>query len=213
MGRPAAPLKWPKGFEFVVNIRAKSLLIALVFVISWVPLRNTWGAQPPTNGTVRVGDMAPDFELESLSGERLSLSERLDGKPVLIVFWSYFCFPCQKEVPDVEQVYRELGPDQLTVVGVSLDGPQYDQKVLPFLKSHDITFPVAYDRETEEFFETAEKYGVVGTPTSFVLDLQGRVRFIQLGRLDPDVLKGVIQSARDPSYCAEITKVPSKKAP
>lgn len=154
-----------------------------------------------------MGDLAPDFVLQSFDGKKMCLSDCLgSNKPVLLVFWSYFCFPCQKELPEVAELARELGPDQVTVLGISLDGPQYDEKILPFVAEKAITFPNGYDRETELFFEVAERYGVVGTPTTFVLDPQGRVRFIHLGRLEPEVLAGVLRGVRDPSFCAEITK-------
>jgi hypothetical protein len=40
----------------------------------------------------------------------------------------------------------------------------------------------------------------------FLLDSLGRVRFIHLGRLDADTLKGLVRSAREQAFCAEITK-------
>ncbi|MHB8766367.1 MAG: TlpA family protein disulfide reductase [Deferrisomatales bacterium] len=159
-----------------------------------------------TDGAVRVGDPAPDFSLQALSGEAVNLADSLGKAPVLVVFWSYFCFPCQKELPELEALHRELGPDRLRLVGVNLDGPQFDGRILPFLSEKGITFPNAYDKETEEFFELASRYGVVGSPTSFLVDLQGRVRFIHLGRLDPQVLKGVLGGIRDQAFCPEITK-------
>ena len=164
------------------------------------------GAQSATNGRIRVGDIAPDFTLTTIDGETLCLGNCLGDKPVLVVFWSYFCFPCQKEIPGLQQVYEELGPDQLSVISVSLDGPSYENKLRPFLAENGITFPTAYDRLTEEFFEVAEKYGVVGTPTTFLLDARGRVRFIHLGRLDPEVLKGLVRSAKDQAFCSEIIR-------
>jgi peroxiredoxin len=153
-----------------------------------------------------VGDIAPSFTLETIGGERLSFAQSPGDKPTLVVFWSYFCFPCQKEIPRLQQVYEELGPEQLKVIGINLDGPSFEGKVRPFLTENGITFPTVYDNLTEAFFEVAEKYGVVGTPTSFLMDAQRRVRFIQLGCLDKDILKGLIRSAQEQSYCAEITR-------
>lgn len=155
---------------------------------------------------MRVGDLAPDFALPTLDGRQVRLADRLGRVPVLVVFWSYFCFPCQKELPEIGGLYRSLGPRQLDVIGICLDGPRYGDRILPFVRDKGITFPNAYDRETQEFFEVAERYGVVGTPTSFLLDSEGRVRFIHLGRLDPQVFKGLLKSVGEHTYCAEITK-------
>lgn len=167
-------------------------------------------APPATTGAVRVGDFAPDFTLTSLSGTPLTLSKQIGKQPVLLVFWSFFCFPCQKEMPELQQFAQQVGSQNLSVIGICLDGPEYDERVIPFCRDKGITFPVLHDKETEEYFETAERYGVVGTPTFFLLDPQGRIRLIHLGRLDRDMLVGAVKSARDQSFCAEITKPPPR---
>ncbi len=192
--------------------RRTALACALLLGFAGLLPAGAAGAPSPTNGTVRVGDMAPDFSLRAMDGSTLCLTDCLGQKPILVIFWSYFCFPCQREMPVIQELYEELG-DDLGVISICLDGPEYDNKVLPFLKSKGITFPTAYDRQTEEFFEVAERYGVVGPPTSFLLDASGRVRFIHLGRLEREVLTGVVRSVRDPSYCAEILKPTTAQKP
>ncbi|GAB6063783.1 TlpA family protein disulfide reductase [Deferrisoma palaeochoriense] len=178
-------------------------LLAVLAVALWGSPAHP-GAPRPTDGTVRVGDMAPDFRLTTFDGAPLCLTDCLNGgKPVLLVFWSYFCFPCQKELPAIAELARSLG-DRVRVVGICLDGPQYDNKILPFIEANRITFPNGYDRQTQRFFEVAERYGVVGTPTLYLVDATGRIRFIHLGRIPTDVLEKVIESAQDPSFCAEI---------
>ncbi|MDF1556324.1 MAG: TlpA disulfide reductase family protein [Deferrisomatales bacterium] len=185
---------------------ALALLGWMLTAASTAPRVAVAGAPSPTNGRLRLGDIAPAFTLQTIDGESLCLGNCLGEKPTLVVFWSYFCFPCQKEIPEIQQVYQDLGQDQLSVISISLDGPAYEEKLRPFLAKNAITFPTVYDNLTAEFFEVAEKYGVVGTPTSFLLDAQGRVRFMHLGRLDPDTLKGLVRSAREQAFCSEITK-------
>ena len=167
-------------------------------------------AQPPTTGSVRVGDFAPEFTLKTFAGGSLKLADHLGKRPVLLVFWSFFCFPCQKEMPEIEEFARQLGPDSLTVIGICLDGPAYEERLLPFVRDKGITYPMVYDKETEEYFETAERYGVVGTPTLFLIDPQRRIRLIHLGRLDRDMLAGAVKAAREQSFCSEITKPPTR---
>ena len=189
-----------------------ALLLAWLFTMAApAAAGDAEGAPSPTNGRLRVGDIAPDFTLTSIDGAPLCLGNCLGDKPTLVVFWSYFCFPCQKEIPDLQKVYEELGAEQFAVMSISLDGPEYEDKLRPFLDKHGITFPTVYDNMTEEFFEVAEKYGVVGTPTSFLLDASGRVRFMHLGRLDADILKGLVRSAKDQAFCSEITKPEARK--
>jgi peroxiredoxin len=162
---------------------------------------------PAARGPVRVGDLVPDFILNDMSGKPVCLSTlRKDAKVTLILFWSYFCFPCQGEMPLIESLHRQEKESGLAVVAISLDRLQDENFVRPFLEKNDITFPVLYDRETVESYETAERFGVVGTPTIFILDDSGRVRFTHLGRLEPDLLKGILSSVKSKSYCADIVK-------
>lgn len=177
-----------------------------MLLVAMLPRGARSDVPPSVTEAVRVGDLAPDFTLQAFDGRELALADHLGEKPLLVVFWSFFCFPCQRELPRLEELYQELGPGQLAVIGISLDGPQFDERVLPFIRQKGITFPNAYDRETEEFFEVAERYGVVGTPTSFLVDAQGRVRFVHLGRIDSDALKSLVRTAGEQTFCPEITK-------
>jgi len=189
------------------------VLLALLWIATLGSAGPAAAAPSSTDGTVRVGDMAPEFGLTAFDGSPLRLADYLGkGRPVLIVFWSYFCFPCQREMPLVAEMARNLS-DRVQVVGICLDGPEYDGKILPYVEANRITFPNAYDRQTDDFFEVAGRYGVVGTPTFYLVDPAGRVRFIHLGRLPIDVLEKVIASARDPSFCAEILPPQAQKAP
>lgn len=165
-----------------------------------------------TEGRVRVGDVAPDFKLTSVTGEVLRLHQLAPGKITVLVFWSYFCFPCQSEMPELQQFYNE-SKENVAIVAIAMDGPQYDNLVKPYIEENKLKMPIAYDRETDKFYETAEKYGVIGTPTFFILDDALKVRFIHLGKIDKALLKGMVESAKSKAYCAEIVKpaLPAKK--
>lgn len=47
-------------------------------------------------GGIAVGEVAPDFELENLDGEKVKLSD-LKGKKVILNFWASWCPPCKKK--------------------------------------------------------------------------------------------------------------------
>lgn len=196
------------------RIRLSLLLVVCalaVFLSSGAIAEEETSSPSTTNGVVRVGDMAPNFTLTTLDGKQVTLADSVGKKPTVLVFWSYFCFPCQAEMPILQEFYSEMGTDKISIIAVSLDGPCYDNFVLPFVAENRLTFPIAYDRETNEFFEIAEKFGVVGTPTFFIIDDQGRIRFIQLGRLEKDILRGVVDGVKSKSFCAEIVKPEIKK--
>ena len=71
------------------------------------------GSEPPDreNSTTpvedaQVGNLAPDFQLQSLDGKTISLGD-LRGKPVLINFWATWCPPCRSEMPYIQEIYEE----------------------------------------------------------------------------------------------------------
>ena len=91
-----------------------------------------------------VGDLAPDFDLISLKGERLSLSS-LKGKVVLIGMF-HICVPCKNQAVEFEKVRNVLSSDKLVVLGINTAG---DSKgaVAEYLKKFttQINFPYFLD--------------------------------------------------------------------
>ena len=88
---------------------------------------------------------APDFNLPGLSGERVQLSALLEKGPVLLDFWATWCKPCIKAMPKLEEIHAKYADRGLTVLGVNEDGPRGQNRIRPFLKGRNITFPIAID--------------------------------------------------------------------
>ena len=100
------------------------------------------------NGAGRrsAGD-APDFALRDLSGRTVRLSDHR-GKVVLVNFWATWCVPCRVELPHLERLYQQYGPQGLVVLGVSIDGPESAAEVDPQARRYGLTFPVLMDQDT-----------------------------------------------------------------
>lgn len=59
-----------------------------------------------------------DFFLLDGSGHRLS---EYKGKWLIINFWAEWCAPCQEEIPDLNQLYRQASQQNLNILGISYD--------------------------------------------------------------------------------------------
>ncbi|MBL8036669.1 MAG: TlpA family protein disulfide reductase [Nitrospira sp.] len=145
-------------------------------------------AQPPQSvkrsaverGVVHVGDEAPNFTLQDLAGNVISLSQ-LRGKVVLLNFWATWCGPCRVEMPAMEQLYRTLPRGQFEILAVSTDA-QGAAVTRPFQKRMGFTFPILHDSE----YRVGLAYGARTIPITFMVDRQGVVRQKIFGARDWD---------------------------
>src|SRR5689334_6870295 len=70
----------------------------------------------------KVGDVAPDFETSDVFGNRVRLSD-FRGHPVWLMFWGSWCPPCRAEFPDIVAAYKQLAPEGVRLLAVSLREP------------------------------------------------------------------------------------------
>jgi peroxiredoxin len=117
----------------------------------------------------RVGQPVPDFTLPALQGRSVQLSA-LRGKVVFINVWATWCPPCIEEMPSIQQLYDRFQGRGLEVLTISVD-PLGAQVVEPFMREHQLRFPVLLDTKgtIERLYRTA------GYPESFIVDKGGRL--------------------------------------
>lgn len=152
------------------------ILPLMLLVAGCQPSPETPAGTSPTAPVERpqVGKLAPDFQLENLDGEAISLSN-LRGNPVLINFWATWCAPCVHEMPALQQIYEEWSGKGLVLL--TIDMGESPSKVEEFMRSYRLSFPVLLD--TKE--SVAEKYNIRGIPTTFLIDKDGIVQGIKIG--------------------------------
>jgi len=125
---------------------------------------------------------APQVTFVSLQGEKIT-TESLRGKVVLVNFWATDCVTCVKEMPEITATYNKYRARGFETIAVAMrhDPPNY---VLNFTEKNKLPFTVALD----PMGELAKAFGEVKlTPTTFVIDRQGRVVTRILG--EPDFAK------------------------
>lgn len=119
------------------------------------------------SGSGQTGRQAPPLPTQALRAPGTNLAA-LRGKPALVDFFASWCDPCAEEAPTLRALSESLG-DKANVVAVDWDDANGPARA--FVRKHGWTFPVLADPSGT----TGEKYGLVGLPTSFVLDPQGRI--------------------------------------
>jgi len=127
-----------------------------------------------TSQGIGVGNLAPDFQLDSLDGQTVSLSD-LGGKPVLINFWATWCSPCRIEMPYRQQVYNGWSDKGLVLLAINTG--ESSSKVGEFVQNHNLSFSVLLDTKQD----VAQKYNIRGIPTTFFIDKDGIIQARKVG--------------------------------
>jgi cytochrome c biogenesis protein CcmG, thiol:disulfide interchange protein DsbE len=114
----------------------------------------------------QVGKAAPDFTV--VDGSRRVQLSSYRGKVVVLNFWASWCAPCIQEIPDLNQLQRQM--PQLVVLAVDLDEDPdaYHQ----FLSEHRVDFLTIRDPHRS----SNALYGTFRYPESFVIDRNGQIR-------------------------------------
>ena len=127
---------------------------------------------------------APNISLQLIDGKKLNLSS-LKGKPVLITFWATSCPGCIKEMPHLIELYNELHPKGLEVIGIAMphDRPDY---VMEMVKQKKVPYLISFDLQGE----AVHAFGKVSlTPTTFLIDDKGKIVKKKIGEIKMDVWK------------------------
>ncbi len=144
---------------------------------------------------LKVGDTAPDFTIEDLSGNQFDMKEFLTKKQgVLIFFWSIFCEPCKAELPVIQELTREYKDRGIGFVGVAIDGTPMKDAIAAFVKQENYSFNVIIDElNPDESFKVSDPYGVAGTPTLYFIDKAGTVQFSKVGRIPKEDIEAAFK--------------------
>lgn len=124
-------------------------------------------------GELQIGDTAPDFSVELLSGETVKLSD-YKGKAVFVNFWATWCGPCVEEMPDIQKLSEAFAND---LVVLAINYAEKKNQVDEFITKNNYTFNVGLDEKTE----ISERYPSTGIPYTVIINADGIITSIHLG--------------------------------
>jgi peroxiredoxin len=122
-----------------------------------------------------IGGQAPNFTLETVQGESLSLSD-FQGKPVIINFWSTRCGPCVIEMPIIQEVYDKQPNQGLVVLAINVSDSAMTAK--DFVTSQGFTFAVLLDPGAKVFQRYCLPQAI---PITLFIDGEGTIKAAKIG--------------------------------
>ena len=115
---------------------------------------------------LRIGAKAPDFEIETLDGEDVVLSQ-MKNDYTLVVFWATWCENCKEEIPRINGAMPLFKRAKVDIIAISIDEEEAD--IRKYVKENSISFRVASDLLGWEG-KIVTDYAVYATPSMFIVD-------------------------------------------
>lgn len=165
-------------------MKPRDIMIAVVIVLLLGALGWLWF-------TPSGLQKAPQLSFKNVEGQSMSLQAlQQQGKPVLVTFWATSCPGCIKEMPHLIEMYHDLGPQGLEIIGVAM---AYDppNRVMRMREEKNIPYPIVLDINSR----IAHAFGEIKlTPTHFLINPDGRIVHHKIGELDMDKVRTRIQA-------------------
>jgi len=152
-----------------------TILVLALITISCSTSKIISNRTPDERGyLVKVGDTAPNFEMEFMDGSKSKLSD-YKGQVVMLQFTASWCGVCIKEMPHIEkEIWNEWKDDGLVVIGVDRDEPIEKAQLL--IDKTKVTYPIALDPGAEIFGKFADKKS--GVTRNVIIDKKGKIVFL-----------------------------------
>jgi len=143
---------------------------------SWEPVFKSW-----------YGRVAGDFSLPDINGKQHKLSD-YRGKDVIILFWATWCIPCIQEIPHLIALRNIIGEDKLAILAISSENPALLKQ---FVAGNKINYTVLVNQRS--YLPSPFRH-VLGIPTSFFVDKEGKIKLATQGTLYLGDTKAILQA-------------------
>lgn len=138
------------------------------------------------------GATPPDFELKTLDGDVVKLSD-LKGKKVLLNFWASWCGPCKAEMPHMQKYYETHRDDtdfEMIAVNLTTSERRGHEGIEEFVDAYGLTFPIPLDEDGK----VGEAYNAISIPTTYMLGTDGTVGQKIVGPMDEEMMADLIDN-------------------
>jgi len=124
------------------------------------------------NSGTSVGDVANDFTIKRIDGTEFRLSDYKGKKSVNLVFWATWCSNCKAEIPALKTLTKSHG-DDIEMLAINVGVNDSMKRLNRYREKYAIDYPMAFD----ETSNISRQFGVMGTPTLMIIDINGIIRY------------------------------------
>ena len=157
-------------------VKLARLFLAIFLMMLMSGVLATGCSSRNTEPVPQVGKIAPDFQLTTLDGQKITLS-MLRDKTVLLNFWASWCGPCRFEMPFIQEIYEDKALAEKRLMILAVDIGESEATVRDFVTANGLTFTVLLDSNED----TALRYNIRGIPTTFLIDSDSVIQDIKVG--------------------------------
>lgn len=125
---------------------------------------------------LKIGNVPPNFELTSLTGDVVKLSD-YKGKKVILNFWATWCPPCKDEMPHLEKYYKKNKDSaNIEIIAINMTTQDRPEMVRKFVDAYGLTFPILFDNNGE----VMDAYQILTLPMTYIINTDGKIahRFV-----------------------------------
>jgi peroxiredoxin len=173
-------MKKKTNWILVIGVSLAGLcLLGCLAVVGFVLLYPSISQTSLENSSLAIGDTAPDFELTSLTGETIRLSQ-FRGQPVLLSIGASWCPDCRVEAPLVQEVHK-AHPELIVLLVDSKEAPDVVQS---FADEFGITHLILLDQDGA----ITDQYQIFAIPTELFIDKDGIIQAKIIEKVTPELL-------------------------
>ncbi|HDL49569.1 MAG TPA: TlpA family protein disulfide reductase [Actinobacteria bacterium] len=152
--------------------RHRTLIAAAAIALALAAYFSAGADRPIVGSPDPDARVATDFKVDLIDGGSFTLSAVLADRPVVINFWASWCPPCRQEMPDLEQVSRDV--PGVRFIGIAIDDTE--SNAASYVRQIGVTYPIAVDAN----YAISDAYGINVLPQTWLVTRNGTiVRTIQ----------------------------------
>jgi cytochrome c biogenesis protein CcmG, thiol:disulfide interchange protein DsbE len=162
-----------------VSLRSSIVVVAVLAAVGLL----AYGLLSKGNSRIAVGDPAPSASLPRLEGDGDESLADYRGRWVMVNFWASWCVPCREEATTLNELQKERGGADFTVLGIDSNDLSPDAKA--FVKRYGVGYPQLRDGDGD----LAHEFGTTGVPESYLFDPRGQLKEAWPGPVTAKILR------------------------